>query len=219
MSSFSQSSPRLLTRSIPLICLFAVAGCAVAPKGPSILALPGSGKSFETFQIDDSTCRGYATAQIGGADANKASTDSAVRSAALGTIIGAAAGAAIGGHRGVGAGAGTGLLFGSVAGAGAGEASARGSQRSFDNAYVQCMYAKGHHVPIAGEMRAVQRRVIVQDGTYAPGTPPMAPGYSSQMPVAPFPPPPAPNLMPPFPQANANAMPPAPPQAVPSVPR
>ncbi|NBS97143.1 MAG: hypothetical protein EBT08_13530 [Betaproteobacteria bacterium] len=157
MSSLLQSSTRVLTRSIPLLCLIAVGGCALAPRGPSMLALPGTGKSFETFQIDDSNCRGYASAQTGGVDANQAAADSAVRSAALGTVIGAVAGAAIGGNRGVGAGAGTGLLFGTMAGAGAGETSARGSQRSYDHAYIQCMYAQGHQVPISGEIRSVQR--------------------------------------------------------------
>ena len=102
-----------------------------------------------------------------------------------------------------------------MAGAGAGEVSARGTQRSYDHAYIQCMYAKGHQVPMAGQARTVQQRVIVQDGTYAPM---MAPSYSSQMPVAPFPPPPAPNMMPPFPLPNANTVPP-PPQAVPNLPR
>ena len=63
-----------------------------------MLALPGTGKSFETFQIDDSGCRGYATVQTGGVDANQAAADSTVRSAALGTVIGAVAGAAIGGN-------------------------------------------------------------------------------------------------------------------------
>ena len=152
-----QSSTRSLTRITPLLCLIVVGGCAMAPRGPSMLALPGTGKSFETFQIDDSDCRGYATAQTGGVDANQAAADSTVRSAALGTVIGTVAGAAIGGNRGAGAGAGTGLLFGTMAGAGAGDTSARGSQRSYDHAYIQCMYAKGHQVPIAGESRSMQR--------------------------------------------------------------
>jgi len=217
MASFFKPNNRSMTRAIPLLCLLAVGGCAVAPRGPSVLALPGTGKSFEAFQIDDRNCQAYATAQTGGVDANQAATDSAVRSAALGTVIGAAAGAAIGGHRGVGAGAGTGLLFGTMAGAGAGEASARGSQRSYDHAYIQCMYAQGHHVPVAGETRTVQRRVIVQEGTYAPSAP-MAPGYSSQPPLAPSPQPAAPTVMPPFPLPNSNTLPPPPP-AAPAVPR
>lgn len=138
----------------------------MAPRGPSVLALPGSNKSFETFQIDDSNCRGYATAQTGGVDANQAASDSAIRSAALGTVIGAAAGAAIGGNRGVGAGAGTGLLFGTMTGSGAGETSSRRSQRSYDHAYIQCMYAQGHQVPIAGQTPTIHHRVFVQEGTY-----------------------------------------------------
>ena len=199
MASQTQIKSRFLARTIALVCMIAVSGCATAPRGPSALALPGTGKSFETFQVDDGSCRGYAFAQTGGVDANQAATDSAVRSAALGTAIGAVAGAAIGGHRGVGAGAGTGLLFGTMAGAGAGEASARGSQRSFDNAYVQCMYAKGHQVPIVGDVRASQRRLVVQDAPYL-SSPYMAPGYSSQPPFTTLPPPPTLDSMP-FPPA------------------
>ncbi|NBS98232.1 MAG: hypothetical protein EBT08_19115, partial [Betaproteobacteria bacterium] len=118
-----------------------VAGCASVPSGPSMLALPGTGKSFESFRFDDDVCRRYATAQIGGLGPNQAANDSAVRSAVLGTVIGAAAGAAIGGNQGAGVGAGTGLLFGTVAGADAANSSAYGSQRGYDHAYIQCMYA------------------------------------------------------------------------------
>ncbi|NBS97078.1 MAG: hypothetical protein EBT08_13185, partial [Betaproteobacteria bacterium] len=130
-----------------------VAGCASFPSGPSMLALPGTGKSFESFRIDDDICRRYATAQIGGLGPNQAANDSAVRSAVLGTVIGAAAGAAIGGNQGAGVGAGTGLLFGTVAGADAANSSAYGTQRGYDHAYIQCMYAKGHRVPVVGEVR------------------------------------------------------------------
>jgi len=195
MASQTQTKSRFFNGTITLVCMVAVSGCATAPRGPSALALPGTGKSFETFQVDDSSCRGYAFAQAGGVDANQVATDSAVRSAALGTAIGAVAGAAIGGHRGVGAGAGTGLLFGTMAGAGAGDASARGSQRSFDNAYIQCMYAKGHQVPVVGDVRAGQRRLVVQDAPYL-SSPYMAPGYSSQPPLTTLPPPPTSDSMP-----------------------
>jgi len=43
MAYLFRSKARSLTRSIPLVCLIAVGGCAVAPKGPSMLALPGTG--------------------------------------------------------------------------------------------------------------------------------------------------------------------------------
>jgi len=34
-----------------------LAGCASVPKGPAILALPGSAKSTEEFRSDDAACR------------------------------------------------------------------------------------------------------------------------------------------------------------------
>lgn len=155
--------------ALPLLLL---AGCATVPTGPSIMALPGSGKSFDQFRADDMDCRQYAQMQIGGTDANQAATDSGLRSAAVGTAVGALAGAAVGGHEGAGAGAATGLLFGSVAGAGAAETSARGTQRSYDNAYIQCMYAKGDQVPVSGTL---SRRHAPANGSYPPPPPPGTP--------------------------------------------
>jgi OmpA family protein len=128
-----------------------LAGCATIPTGPRVMALPGSSKTFEQFQADGYACQSYAQQTVGasGQAANNAATSSAV----AGTLIGAAAGAAIGaasGNAGPGAaiGAGTGLLFGSANGAGASGWSTYGLQRSYDNAYLQCMYAKGNQVPM-----------------------------------------------------------------------
>jgi hypothetical protein len=44
-------------------------------------------------------------------------------------------------------GAGTGLLLGSAAGSSYAAGSYYAVQRRYDNAYVQCMYAKGNQVP------------------------------------------------------------------------
>ena len=93
-----------------------LAGCAVVPTGPSVMALPGTGKNFEQFRSDDAVCRQYALQQVGGTSADRAAVDSGVRSAAIGTVVGAVAGAAIGGHDAAGVGAGTGLLMGSMVG-------------------------------------------------------------------------------------------------------
>lgn len=131
-----------------------LAGCASIPNGPSVMALPGSGKSFDQFRYDDASCRDYALVQIGGT-ASQSANDAAVRSAAVGTAVGAVAGAVIGGHEGAGVGAGTGLIVGSMAGAGAADASAYGSQQRYDNAYIQCMYAKGDKVPVPASMAGV----------------------------------------------------------------
>lgn len=163
---------------LPLVAgLLLLGGCAVAPIGPSVMALPGSGKTFDQFRADDYVCRQYSTQQIGGTP-DQMATDSAVRSAAIGTLIGAAAGAAIGGHNGAGVGAGTGLLVGSMAGANAADASSYGAQRRYDQFYVQCMYAHGHRVPVAGRLMSDPDRVSMPTGpTPAASIPPPPPGY------------------------------------------
>lgn len=166
----------------------ALAACATVPNGPSVLVLPGTGKTFDQFRADDLSCRDFAMYQIGGQSAQAASEQSGVRSAAIGTAVGALAGVAIGGSRGAGVGAGTGLIVGSAAGADAGSSSAYGSQRRYDHAYIQCMYAKGHRVPVSGQMSRAygQRYFEPAPGAAAPARvqpPPPPPG-------APPPPPP-----------------------------
>jgi len=66
--------------------------CTVLPTGPSILVLPGTGSSMDSFRYDDNECRQYAYAQIGGTTAQQAANQAAVGSAVVGTAIGAAAG-------------------------------------------------------------------------------------------------------------------------------
>jgi len=169
--------------------------CVSMPEGPSVMVLPGSNMSFEQFRYDDAVCRQYAASQIG-QSASDSATQSAVASAAVGTVIGAVAGAAIGGHNGAGVGAGTGLLIGSMSGTGASQASGYQAQRLYDNAFVQCMYAKGHNVPVAGGMTR-------RSGAVAPA-PSAAP--------APPPPPPAGMVPPPPGVAPSSAgLPPPPP--------
>lgn len=168
-----------ISRFSPLLGLSLLAACTSMPTGPRVMALPGTGKSFEQFRADDLECRQYALAQVGGVSASQAATESGLKSAAVGTAIGAVAGAAIGGHQGAGAGAGTGLLVGSMAGVGAADASAYRSQQHFDNAYIQCMYAKGERVPVSGQFMTNPSQV----------TPPPPPGY----------PPPPSTLIPPPP--------------------
>ena len=157
-----------------------LAGCVTVPNGPSVMVLPGDGRTFDQFRYDEGDCRNYASSQLGGS-AELAAQDSAVRSAVLGTLIGAVAGAAIGGNsQGAAIGAGSGLLIGSAAGSGAANASAYDSQRRYDFAYQQCMYAKGHR--IGGPAR----------GQY-PYPPPL--GYNAPPPSGPppgYPPPPPP---------------------------
>jgi len=116
------------------------------------MVMPPGGKSFEQFQADDAICRQFAYEQVGGVTGQEAAQRSAVSSAVIGTALGAAAGAAIGsasGNVGAGAaiGAGSGLLLGSAAGTGYASGSYYEAQRRYDNAYMQCMYAKGNQIP------------------------------------------------------------------------
>jgi hypothetical protein len=112
--------------------------------------LPGTGKSFEQFQGDDLVCRQWASQQAG-TTPEHASVLSTAEDAGLGTLIGAGLGAAIGaaaGNPGLGAavGAGGGLVAGTAIGAGAGQKAGSQVQHRYDNAYQQCMYAKGNRV-------------------------------------------------------------------------
>jgi len=125
-------------------------GCAQTPMGPTVQVMPGPGKSFDAFQADQANCKGYAAGQVQGqADA---ANQQAVGAGVLGTVLGAGLGAAVGGAAGN---AGAGAAIGAASGAGLGAAyGANGSsyaqmsiQQQYDNAFAQCMYAKGEQVP------------------------------------------------------------------------
>lgn len=146
---------RLLMFSF-LALMLMTASCATFPTGPSVMSLPGTSKNFDQFRMDDALCRQFASEQVGGVTGQQAGEQSAVKSAAVGTVLGAAAGALIGsttGDMGTGAaiGAGSGLLLGSAAGSGYSWSSYYETQRRYDNAYLQCMYAKGNRIPVYGD--------------------------------------------------------------------
>jgi uncharacterized protein YcfJ len=115
-----------------------------------VLVLPGSAKTFEQFRADDVSCRQYADFQVNGATPEQAGANAGAKSAAIGTAVGAVAGGLIGGHRGAATGAGAGLVVGALAGTGAAQGSQRSAQQRYDFAFQQCMYAKGHKVPVEG---------------------------------------------------------------------
>ena len=88
-------------RFFALILLVLFGACATAPTAPSVMALPGAGKTVAQFRADDYGCR-----QIAGVEAGA-------------------------------------------------QTSAYDMQRGYDGAYMQCMYAKGHKVPVGGALPAV----------------------------------------------------------------
>jgi hypothetical protein len=177
---------------ISLGALALVAGCATPPpSGPGVMVLPGSAKTFDQFRFDDNECRQYATAQIGGTTTEKAANDAAVKNAVVGTAIGAAAGGLIGGSSGAGVGAGIGLAGGALSGTGASQAAGYTLQQRYDIGYQQCMYAKGHQIPMAASRyapRASYQRQATPPPPPPAGTPPPPPPAGTPPP----PPPPAP---------------------------
>ncbi len=181
--------------ALSAVALFA--GCATPPpSGPSVMVLPGSGKSFDQFRFDDNECRQYSSQAIGGTTVADAQANSAAKSAAVGTVIGAAAGGLMGGRSGAGVGAGVGLLGGSLAGTGESQSSGYSLQQRYDHAYQQCMYAKGHQIPMAARYAPYRAKTQV-----APPPPPPPSGNRPPPPPAGNPPPPPPGN-PPAPPAS-----------------
>ncbi len=206
-------------RTRPCLAIIAAAlgvgACATFPTGPSVMALPGNQMSFDQFRADDYACRGYAAQSIGGQDAQTAAIDSGVKSAVVGSVVGALAGAAIDGSQGAGVGAGAGLLLGSATGAGASDRSGHTLQQRYDIGYIQCMYAKGHRVPVAGQFTSAPSRPATPPppppGTYAP--PPPGVQVPAPAPNGAYSPPPAPGTYaPPPPPGTYTPPPPAPPR-------
>ena len=123
-----------------------LSACASTPMGPTIQVMPAPGKSFSVFQRDQETCKQYAADQVAG-QAQKANEKTA-GTALIGTVLGAGLGAAIGQG---GTGAAIGAAGGATAGTGLGAVTSSKTQTSiqaqYNNAYAQCMYAKGNQVP------------------------------------------------------------------------
>lgn len=164
---------RVVRLGTAVVAALALAGCAVAPpSGPSVMVMPGQGKSFDAFRVDDAACRQFAAQQTG-IPPQAAANQSLVGSAALGTVLGAAAGAAIGaaaGNPAAGAaiGAGSGAVLGTGYGLGAAQFSADSVQHRYDIGYVQCMSAKGNSTP---EMPTAQTAYVAPAYPFYPAYP------------------------------------------------
>lgn len=151
------------------LAVLVLSACATIPTGPSVRVLPGPGKSFEAFQSDDSACREWARQQTGTPPSDTVNQNLA-KGAAIGTMIGAGLGAAIGaasGEVGVGAaiGAAAGLLGGTAVATDPAYAAGFEVQRRYDNAYQQCMYAKGNHIPSL--VHPSRRAALIREGDFA----------------------------------------------------
>ena len=174
-----------------------LAACVNLPNGPTIMSLPGTGKTPEQFRDDDWYCRQFANDSIGGTEPNEVARSSTAKGAVIGTAAGAGLGAAFGGGGGAAIGAGFGLITGLAVGAGAGENSAYSLQKRYDQAYVQCMYGKGHRVPVSGRLTSTRPN-------YTPPPPPPPPRPSPRPSPSTPPPPPPPRGTPPPPPPGAQ---------------
>lgn len=125
-------------------------GCAQTPMGPTVQVMPGPGKSFEAFQFDQAGCKQFAEQSVAGQAQN--ANIRGVATGAITTALGAGLGAAIGGGSGAGIGAASGALGGGAIGGVTSSNAQVGIQQQYDNAFAQCMFAKGNSVPGMGPM-------------------------------------------------------------------
>ena len=128
-----------------LLPVLLLSACAQEPMGPSGAVMPAPGKPFDVFQGDQAVCKDYASGQVAGGA--QQANNSQVLTGVIGTVLGAGLGAAVGGGRGAAIGAGAGAVGGTVVGAGPAERTQVNLQRRYDNAYMQCMYARGNQLP------------------------------------------------------------------------
>jgi len=141
------------------------AACASTPMGPTVQALPAPGKPFEVFQADQATCKQYADDQVRG-QAERANTTGVLEGVG-GTILGAGLGAAVGGGHGAAVGAAGGAIAGTAVGANTSGHDQHGIQVQYNNAYTQCMSAKGNQIQQPVVYSPPQTTVI-----YTPAPPP-----------------------------------------------
>jgi len=190
------------TVAVSLSAIMVLVGCAETPMGPGIQVLPAADKPFEVFQQDDANCRHYATDQVG--DEAVHANEKAIGMTLLGGALGAGLGAALGGGRGAAIGAAGGGIAGTAVGANGSERTQQGIQRQYDNAYAQCMYAKGNQVA-PPPVRTVIRPMVVYPAPAAVYVPPPAVYYPPPAAVyTPPPPPPMGYKPPPPPPLPAN---------------
>lgn len=174
---------RHFSRLIVLSAAVSLVACVNIPLGPSVMVLPGVGKNFDQFRGDDYLCRQFANQQTNYETPKNSAVSSGMESAALGAALGAAAGAALGGGRGAAVGAGMGLLGGGLAGSGTAQSSGSISQERYDIAYIQCMYANGHRVPVSAGLIEGSGGNMGQGVTSSPSSssgrsiPPPPPGH------------------------------------------
>src|ERR1700722_3855689 len=164
-----------------------LAACASTPMGPTVRAMPQPGKPFEVFQQEQASCKQYADSQVQG-QADRANSTGVLEGVG-GTILGAGLGAALGGGHGAAVGAAGGAVAGTAVGASTSSHDQRSIQQQYNDAYVQCMSAKGNQVEHPVVYRPQTTVIYTQP---APPPPPTTVIYTTAPPPPPgaYPPPP-----------------------------
>jgi len=193
--------------ALTISALFALSGCSSTPLGPKVQVLPAANKPFEVFRMEQAECKQYAADQVNG-QAESANTR-AVGAALIGGALGAGLGAAVGGGRGAAIGAAGGGVVGTAVGASTSQHSQGGIQQQYDNAYTQCMYAKGNQV--AQPVHTVVQPVVVYPQPQVIYAQPPAVYYAVPPAVTYAPPPQPGTTYVPQPQPGTTAAPPPPP--------
>ena len=134
-------------------------GCAATPMGPMVQVMPAPNKPFSEFLADQKECKVFAEGQVDGQAS--AANKGAAAGALLITGLGGASGGMIGMTTGTpGSGAVVGAAYVATNAGSSGldvsRASNPGIQVQYDNAYVQCMYVRGHQVPGFAPIEAAQ---------------------------------------------------------------
>lgn len=83
---------RYFSRLIVFPVAILLVACVNVPTGPSVMILPGNGKSFDQFRSDDYLCRQFASQQTDFQTPRSSAASSGMESAAVGAALGAAAG-------------------------------------------------------------------------------------------------------------------------------
>lgn len=122
---------------------FLAVACAALPGGnsPTVEALPGGGKDMVAFNTDDIACRTTARTR---------SSENTPLTSGMGLGVGEV----VASGRGKltvreNADSTTGSVYGGAPAADAGNPT---SQQRFDTAYLQCMFSKGHKIPLKEQM-------------------------------------------------------------------
>lgn len=127
--------------SCAVVAALIASGCSSVPMGdgPTVAVLPGGGKSMPEFNSDDIACRSIARARAHDGTPLPVAMGLGKTEVASSRVLPVVRGATDS----------TGSVFGNAP---APDSAIVTTQQRYDTAYVQCMYQKGHKIPVGEAM-------------------------------------------------------------------